>query len=296
MSKIPIAQYIRALKPLGQYKLRGHQLQFDCPHCLKAGSGADKYNLEINTESNIFNCWACRYSGHISKLIKEKGYKEYVDMFSDKKIHDFNKEESLEYEKIFSLPKYIINACNNKEAKEYLLSRGLTEEKIKERNIKFCYSGRFKDCVIFPSYDQYEEVNCFVTHNLKTKKYTVNKKDTFVCFYEMFIDKRSPIFLTEGVYDALSIPNAIPLLGVNISDELLTYLSNTTVILAMDNDLGLKVKKQLYKQLYSVAKKVLQLSFKGKDINESFLKNKTQLVETIQAIYTNKQIYDYQTA
>ncbi len=295
MSKIAIAQYIRALKPLGEYKLRGHQLQFDCPHCLKAGSSPGKFNLEINTQSNIFNCWACRYSGHISKLIKEKGYKEYIDLFSDKKIHDFNKEESLEYERIFSLPKYITNACNNEQAKQYLLSRGLIEEKIKERNIKYCYSGKFKDCIIFPSYDEHEEVNCFVSHNLKTKKYTVNKKDTFFCFYETFIDKRSPVFLTEGVYDALSIPNAIPLLGVSISKELLTYLSNTTVVLAMDNDLNPRVKKQLYKQLYSVCKKVIQLPFKGKDINESFLKNKLQLVETIQAIYTNKQIYDYQT-
>ena len=234
-------QLIRALKPLGDPKYSGLQLKYDCPRCLKAGSGEGKTNLEVqSTGTQLFHCWACNYKGHVSKLIKDYGYKEYLELFSNKQ--GLEPGEKVE---IFELPKYIQNVLNNKEATTYLLSRGLTKSKIRERDVRFCYAGDLKDRIIFPSYNEHGELTCFVTHHLKTKKYSVRKKDNFVCFHQGFIDKRMPIILTEGIYDSLVVPNAIPTLGMTLSPELLAFLSNTTVILALDNDVVASVRKKM---------------------------------------------------
>lgn len=286
-------QLVRALKPLGDPKYSGSQLKYDCPRCLKAGSGEGKTNLEVqSTGTQVFHCWACNYKGHISKLIKDYGYKEYLELFSTQQELD-----PLEKSQIFELPKYIQNVLNNKEATDYLLSRGLSKIKIRERDIRFCYAGELKNRIIFPSYNENGELTCFITHHLKTKKYSVRKKENFICFHQNFIDKRMPIILTEGIYDALVVPNAIPILGTTLSTELLAFLSNTTVLLAVDNDLALSVKKKMQKALKTVCKNFHTCIFstKYKDINETFLKDKLGLITNLHQFYlvTQPDIYDH---
>ena len=169
--KIEKSTIIKALVPLGIPKSVGIQLKYNCPRCEdELGYAVDKYNLEVQTEKLMYHCWACGQHGNLNMLIRKYGYKEFADLFKKS-----DEEKSLEEEEGSSeliLPKYLMNIFNHQPAIDYLIKeRGLTKEKVRERNIKFCYSGDYKNCIIFPSYDIYGKLNAFVSHNLNTKKY-----------------------------------------------------------------------------------------------------------------------------
>jgi DNA primase len=288
-------QLTQALKPLGDCKSNYNGLKYNCPKCEKTGALIDKFNLEVSLKKNVFHCWACNYKGTLWKLIKDYGFKEFLHLFVT--VHA--PEEQEEEKKIFEIPQYIVNVLNNKEATDYLLSRGLTKDKIREREIKFCYAGVFKDAIIFPSYSLKGELTAFVIHWFKQKRYSVRKNDNFVSFYECFIDKRAPIILTEGVYDALVVPNAIPLLGTVPSKKLQTFLSNTEVVYVPDTDVKKTLQKQIIKDLRSVCQTVhrCRLLSVYKDINELYCKNRVVLVQELKQFYlTSKElIHDRQT-
>ena len=284
------SQLIQALKPLGECKTNYNGLKYDCPRCLKSGTGEGKTNLEVSHKKNVFHCWACNYKGTIWKLIKDSGFKEYLHLFDNRIATPEDEEEE---KKLFEIPQYIINVLNNTEATDYLLSRGLTKEKIREREIKFCYAGSFKDGIIFPSYNLQGSLTAFVVHFPKQKRYTVRKNDNFVAFYESLIDKRAPIILTEGVYDALVVPNSIPMLGTTVSKVLLSFLANTEVIYVPDTDVKKSVKTQSIKSLNSVCTKVHSCALLSvyKDVNELYVKNKVVLVSELKQFYlSNKEL------
>ncbi len=279
-------QLTLALKPLGIVKTNYNGLKYNCKCCEKSGSPIDKFNLEVSYKKNMFHCWACGYSGSIWKLIKDYGYKEYLHLFN---THVRTLEEEEKEEKAFELPQYVINVLNNKEASSYLLGRGLTKEKIRERQIKFCYAGDFKDGIIFPSYNLEGELTAFVIHFPKQKRYSVRKNTNFNGFYESFIDKRVPIVLVEGVYDALVVPNAIPMLGTHsISKGLLTFLSNTKVIYIPDTDVKKPLQKQMVKSLETVCAEVNLYKILPiyKDVNEIFTSNRLVLVNSLKHFYS----------
>lgn len=277
-----------ALKPLGPFKRNHSQLKFNCPICEKSGSAVDKFNLEvkISTTSGYYHCWACNYKGTLYKLVKEYGYKEYLHLFDTRP--QIEKDEDKE-KKIFELPQYVFNVLNHQESTDYLLSRGLTKEKIREREIKYCYSGLSKDGIIFPSYNLNGELTAYVVHFPKLKKYYVHKKENFVCFYESFIDKHAPIILTEGVYDALVVPNAIPTLGTSLLKGLQTFLTNTEVIYIPDTDVKASLLKQTIRVLSSVCKQVhFHILERYKDVNEAFTQDKVVFTDSLRQFYLIK--------
>lgn len=289
----PITQQtiLQALKPLGLHRTSINQIKFNCPLCEKSGSAINKYNLEVKTSSlgGFFHCWACNYKGTLYKLVKDYGFKEFLHLFDTRPAYEKGEAKEIV---LFELPHHIYNVLNHKESAEYLLSRGLTKEKIREREIKYCYSGVSKGAIIFPSYTSNGELTAFVIHQPKLKKYYINKKENFVCFYESFIDKRVPIIVTEGVFDALVVPNAVPILGTTISNELQIFLSYTEVIYIPDTDLFKKVKKDTLKKIQSVCKKThfLDLTLKHKDINEAFVKDKVALTDSLRQFYLKQNL------
>ena len=279
-----LPQLIRALKPLGEIKQSYSGLKVNCPICEKSGSSIEKYNLEVSHSKNSFHCWACHYKGSLWTLIKERGYKEYLDLFKS----DTNKENTTLEVKTFELPQYIINALNNKDVCSYLVKRGLELSKIKERGIKYCYAGDMKEGIIFPSYNLEGELTSYVIHYYKREKYSIRKKDNHIGFYDSFVDKRSPIILVEGIYDALVVPNAIPMLGTTISDILLSFLTNTDVIYIPDSDVKQrKVIKSMIIRLNSVCKSIsyVKLLSLYKDVNDIYVKNKVLLVNSLKQYY-----------
>lgn len=278
---------LKALIPLGNFKICGEQIKLNCPRCEnELGMAADKYNLEVNTTKLAYKCWACGQHGSVYGLIHKYGYKEFANHFKTKKedIIDSN----ISKEEIFELPPHLINAINIEEVVDYLVNeRGLTKHQIKQRNIKFCFEGYYKGCIIFPSYDSTGRLNAFVSHDLITKKYRKKKAKHFTCFYESFIDKNSLIIITEGIYDALVVPNAIPLLGTEINESVLDFLAETNNLIIVDNDVNEKVLKQMVKTICSVSNKTYQHSInkKYKDLNLYHTSDKVNLKKEIEKYY-----------
>ena len=140
-----------------------------CPKCeSELGNALDKYNLEVNYNKNngVWHCWACNQHGSLFTLIRKYGSKAFLDLFKNLEYGLLKTEEKEELP--LELPKYSINVLNIPAAANYLLNdRKIPKQKIKERNVKYCYNGEYKDCIIFPSYDIENKLNGFVSHNLK---------------------------------------------------------------------------------------------------------------------------------
>jgi hypothetical protein len=285
-------QLLQALRPLGYLKVGYTNIKANCPRCEKSGSPKDKFNLEISYNKNRVHCWACNYKGSLNKVIKDFGYPEYANLFRSKQWVSFDEKEE---KPVFELPREVFNVLNHPVATEYLLSRGLTKQKIRERDVKFCYGGDYKDYIIFPSYNTKGQLTRFELHNLHTKKYKTEKSDIHVCFYESFIDKRAPIIITEGVYDALVVPNAIPLMGLySLSKDFLNFISDCDIILALDNDVKPEVLKSYLKDLGSVCRSVVVFNIPkpSKDLNDMFRYNLLVLEDNLKQFYTSKELIE----
>jgi len=111
--------------------------------------------------------------------------------------------------------------------------------------------------IIFPSYDEFGEINYYLGRSydkynkLKYKNPEVSKMD--IIFNEDKINWDSNIYLVEGVFDHISIPNSVPMLGKVLNDVLYKKLidkSEAKVIIVLDHD-AKKDAINLYKRLNS---------------------------------------------
>jgi len=87
-----------------------------------------------------------------------------------------------------------------------------------------------------------------------------------VIFNEKNINWDLPIYLVEGPFDSVRIPNSIPLLGKEPSELLISKLlfHNATVIIILDED-AIKDTQKIYEQLSSLGLDTLFIDMKGKD-------------------------------
>ncbi len=119
----------------------------------------------------------------------------------------------------------------------------------------FCDRGKFTGRVIIPSYDSEGELTYFIARswNPHTKAKYMNpevEKDIII-FNESLIDWEKDIYLCEGVFDALFLPNSIAMLGKHMSELLLNTLyekAKGNIIIALDGD-AFKDAVRLYEEL-----------------------------------------------
>lgn len=283
MCKGSTIQLVQALTPIGLPKYSGVQIKYNCPQCEnELGMDPDKFNLEINFEKQAFKCWACGQHGSIYSLIKKYGHQEFLPLFKSEKS-EIVEEKKIEH---LTLPTNLTSVFSIKEAYDYLLSRGLTKKQIKERDIKYCYEGEYKNCIIFPSYDITGKLNAFVSHNLSTRKYKKRKSKDFKCFYESFLDRRSLIIVTEGIYDCLTVPNSVPMLGLGLDESLLDLLSGCNVLLIVDNDVSKQVLDVLIEKLKTVCNVIHHsINSEYQDLNHYHTSDKESLRKEIEKYY-----------
>lgn len=258
------------------------QVQFCCPCCAehKGVESDGRYNLEINIEKGLYNCWVCcetdGMKGRISSLIKKYGNKqilaEYYSIVKNIKEsslyylygNDKFTDDFVDYFDDVTLPydfKYIDkNDTNSKPAYEYLIKRGLNDYFIK--TYKLGYVANSKDYsmnnrIIIPSYNCYGELNYWVGRDytgqskLRYKNPKIEKKD-FV-FNENFVNWYDNVTLVEGVFDHMVVPNSIPLLGKTINKDFAIYdtlinKAKANVNIFLDDDAYVNALK-LYKLL-----------------------------------------------
>jgi len=252
------------------------QYSFNCPNCANIynnNSVDNKHNLEIklnNTNKKfkskyVCKCWKCQYSGTVDKLIREFAPKHIHESFSDYK-DDYillDNSNNIQSSKDISLPKEFIpftkyneNDNNHRWVYNYITEeRGISIEQITKYNIGFCLKGKYHHRIIIPSYDRNNRLNYFIARTFHKKEKIpydnpTNEK-TLIIINENNINWNSTIFLTEGIFDMLALPqNTIPLLGLVMYDlifkKIIKYKPNVVICLdkeAIDN--SKKIKKEL---------------------------------------------------
>ena len=130
-----------------------------------------------------------------------------------------------------------------KKALNYLLKRNIGVDLINKYNIGYAISGDYRGRIIFPSYDIDGEINYYIGRSydpyskLKYKNPEVSKME--IIFNEGKINWDSNIYLVEGVFDHITIPNSIPMLGKVLNDILFNQLitkAEAKVIILLDAD------------------------------------------------------------
>jgi DNA primase len=234
-------------KPKKSYN-GGMQISYNCPMC---DDGGNKGNLEVNINKSLFHCWACSdvngTSGVMGKLFDKFGTKK------QKKLYQLIRPEELKKEEIkktkLKLPEGYTTFENSnpiypphRQALNYLKERGVTDDMIKRYQIGYTVEGSYAYRIIIPSYDIDGTLNYFIARSwvktkLKYKNPTAAKDE--IIFNERLINWDKPIFITEGVFDSIFLPNSIPMLGKAMSSLLFETLynkANETITVCLDSD------------------------------------------------------------
>jgi DNA primase len=242
------------------YESRG-QVAYNCKEC---DEGRNKGNLEVNYFEHIWKCWSCSDEndthGTLGKLIDRYGTKKQKKIYNLLRPEEYKPKEKrkdrLRLPEGFTLFKdsslvYPVR----RQAYNYLKQRGITDEMIEKYGMGFCDRGKFTGRVIIPSYDSEGELTYFIARswNPHTKAKYMNpeaSKDEII-FNESLIDWGKDVYLCEGVFDALFLPNSIAMLGKHMSELLLNTLyekAKGNIIIALDGD-AFKDAVRLYEEL-----------------------------------------------
>lgn len=247
---------------LGDYKLHNDykgQISFDCPVCSQEIKGLDqgdgKGNLEVNYKYNVFKCWVCAEShethGSIHKLIKRFGNPRQLKKYELLRPDETEDRANRVYKKV-KLPKEFIPfkdaslglkmTPQYKQAYNYIRSRNITDMMLQMYNIGFCYSGEYENRIIIPSYNEYHDVNYFVARSYlqksKLKYKNPEAQKEIIIFNEYLINWDEPVYIVEGAFDSIFLPNAIPMLGKFMSDHLFNKLYDNAkkITIVLDPD------------------------------------------------------------
>lgn len=266
------------------------QWEYNCPS-QKCRADHNKYNLSYNSKNHIFKCWKCKYSGFISRLVSDYGSKEDLRrlrlLLPDYKHTNFNifRKPEIDHNLLTcSLPEGYMPLNSERKSRLYELARNyvinvrkISENQIDKLNIGYTENGPRKYRIIIPSYNSVGKINYYEARTylegVKPNYFgpeSPNKED--IIFNEKFINWDLPVYLVEGVFDAIRIPNAIPMLGKTPSPLLINKLlkQNAKVIICLDSD-ALKDGIDIYKQLTSLGLDVYFVDLKGKkDISKIF--------------------------
>jgi DNA primase len=228
------------------------QYGYNCPEC---GLEERKGNLEVSLEKHLFHCWACGdvngTHGTLGKLIDKYGNKKQKKIYcllqpeeQKPKEKQKNKLKLLKLPEGFTLFKdsslvYPIR----RQAYNYLIKRGITDNIIDKYGIGFCDKGSFSGRIIIPSYDSKNQLNYFIARswdpNSRAKYKNPESAKDEIIFFESTINWDEDIYLCEGAFDAIFLPNSIAMLGKHLSELLFTTIyekAKGDIILALDGD------------------------------------------------------------
>jgi len=257
---------------LGKPKEHFHQLRFCCPKC-DIGS---KYNLEINCNKNsskflVSSCWSCRYGG-IKNILSEYAKNDSWKLLDEFKNNNNSKTLQIEdnINQSLSLPKNLISFHLIDDVLEYLtIERQIPESLLLERKVVYVFDkdDKLHDHIIFPFY-QDSNLLGYCALNFTTRKYRNYGKLDYVPYKE-FIDINYPIIITEGVFDSLSVVNAIPCLNTKPNKAILEFCSNKDIIFGFDSTIEKEVLERNKQDfLYNGVRSILPFDLENyKDLN-----------------------------
>jgi len=244
---------------LGYFTDKGNELLFTCPEC-----GHHKRKFSVNLDKNAYKCWVCDYRGrNIRRIVRRFGtytqlqawdsitnrsdLERFAELFVDTELGE--DPQKLE------LPQEFISLCHDKipatgmYALRYLKSRGVTNEDIVRWKIGYCFSGEYRNRIVFPSFDSDGDINYFVarSYNGDSYKYKNPKASKNIVFNHLYIDWNKDLTIVEGIFDAVIAGNSVPILGSTLraDSELIREIvrNDTPVYLALDPDAADKERR-----------------------------------------------------
>ena len=227
---------------------KGHEAVYFCPFC-----NHYKKKLEINLETQNWQCWVCHVAGKSIRSFFKKlrvNYSYYAELY--KIVGEYQFQPSVaddEKYEIKELPKYFLPLSSCIKSMEYgiaisyLRSRGITKNDIFRYNIGYCENGEYRHRIVIPSYDKDGNINFFSARSYYEgtfMKYKLPPWSKDIIGFELFVNWNEPITLVEGQWDAIAVrKNAIPLFGTTISNHLREAIINNgvwRVNIVLDND------------------------------------------------------------
>jgi DNA primase len=247
---------------LGEHRLHNDykgQISFDCPVCSHDIKGLDegdgKGNLEINYKRGVFKCWVCAEThdtyGSLYKLLKKYGNAKQLKKYLLLKPEDDGEQPKRTFIQV-RLPKEFVPfkdaslglkmTPQYKQAFNYLQKRNITDLMIQMYNIGFCYTGHYEHRIIIPSYDSENRLNYFIARSylnntkMKYKNPEVDKES--LIWNEHLINWDEPVYIVEGAFDSIFLPNSIPMLGKFMTQNLFNKLYDNAkkIVIVLDPD------------------------------------------------------------
>jgi DNA primase len=247
---------------LGEHRLHNDykgQISFDCPVCSHDIKGLDegdgKGNLEINYKRGVYKCWVCAEThdtyGSLYKLLKKYGNTKQLKKYLLLKPEDDGEQPKRTFIQV-RLPKEFVPfkdaslglkmTPHYKQAFNYLQKRNITDLMIQMYNIGFCYTGHYEHRIIIPSYDSENRLNYFIARSylnntkMKYKNPEVDKES--LIWNEHLINWDEPVYIVEGAFDSIFLPNSIPMLGKFMTQNLFDKLYDNAkkVVIVLDPD------------------------------------------------------------
>lgn len=254
---------------LGEHKNHNEekgQISFDCPACaLDKGIESDgKGNLEVNYKKGVFKCWACHQyndmSGSIGKLIKRFGNQQILKKYNQYKPEYVSEYQPIAKKSVINLPKgfkELIYPSKDNDyhlAINYLRQRNIGLDIISRYKLGYTTEGKETGRIIIPSFDKNKEINYYTGRafkNIWPKYSNIDYDKKLIIFNEYQINWDATVYLVEGPFDHLVVPNSIPLLGKYISDLLFSEIfakANSDIVIILDDDAKFDIDL-LYKKL-----------------------------------------------
>lgn len=228
------------------HKTNRDYYQFICPF----HEGRNGPKLGVSLGSGGWKCWVCpSKGGSIQQLFKKLNQDPSKiqlarELWKEKQSYQKKEtNESLKLPKEFKPLWEETGSFFYLKAKGYLHSRGVTEKDILKHRLGYCESGRYSDMVIFPSYDENNQLNFFSGRSyLPNNKYFAIpdgiEKDQI--YDENLINWSEPVILVESKLDAIVVRrNAIYLTGKQVMGKLkakIIFEKPPKLIFCLDGD------------------------------------------------------------
>jgi DNA primase len=245
-----------------------------------------KFHLYVNRVKRLFHCFKCGVSGKITSDETQYFLNDFEEI--NNALYSWSRREvkitkppsiiktlprSLDF---FTFSYLCEDSPVRKRALEYLSSRGLASEEIKNNGIRWCLdrSGIYTDCIVFPIHT--DVLQYFVARKIVQSKYKyINapwpKGGLFYRAYNKdFFLKVKGVVLCEGPFDAIKIARcgfrAWAILGKKLTLEQIKTLGSVhpkKIIICLDPDAywpAIRVKLEIISHYPDIQVEVLHLN------------------------------------
>lgn len=289
---------------LGSGHSEGKNYRFKCPFPECLGASRSNLSIVIDTSSegkNPWMCWNCNHRGQTIKSLFFHVAPDKISRLNTIIVPQYSTPStSVKEQVILQLPEEFrplymsgIIASSSlvyRQAASYLKSRNFTDDDMAKYNLGYCEDGRYRNRIIFPSYDRTGQLNYFVgrtwIEDAEPKYLPCDAPRKDIVPFELFINWKVPVILCEGFFDAKAIArNVIPLMEKDITPGIMNKLLQSEVkkiYIVLDKD-AIKHALRHAEFLIGNGKKVYLVELEDKDPSKMGFEAFTTMIHTAKA-------------